>query len=403
MTAPAPVLVLKLYYHGGVGVVRTLGRMGVPVYVVHDDSTMPAARSRYIKSFFEHDLDAVAAADSVGFLAEVADRIGSRPILIASDDTAEKFVADNADALRERFSFPAAAPGLSQRLFSKRGLYELCLEHGVPTPACSFPQSRAEAAEAIAAARYPLVLKPIDNVRFARRNGIRMKIVSSAAEAGAAYDELEDPEDPNIMLQEYIPGDSRSVWVFTGYFDADSELLFGAGGLKLRQYPIHTGTTCYGVIHSIPEMEAVTSRFAKDLGYRGVFDCGYRYDPRDGQYKMLDVNPRVGANFRQCVGRDGLDVVRAMYLDLSGEPVPADPPDEGRHWWVENYDLLAGIGLAREGSLSFGRWLRSIREVDEPGWFAHDDLAPFRRLVTRSLGSAFRKTVGGRRTPGAAK
>ena len=45
----------------------------------------------------------------------------------------------------------------------------------------------------------------------------------------AAYDRLEDPEAPNIMLQDYIPGDSDSVWVYTGYFDADSELLFGAG------------------------------------------------------------------------------------------------------------------------------------------------------------------------------
>ena len=124
-----------------------------------------------------------------------------------------------------------------------------------------------------------------------------------------------------------------------------------------------------------------------------MFDCGYRYDPRDGQYKMLDVNPRVGANFRQCVGHDGLDVVRAMYLDLTGEPVPADIADEGRRWWVENYDLLAGIGLRRAGSLTARRWLASVRRADEPAWYARDDMAPFRTTCIRMAQAGARRAL----------
>jgi D-aspartate ligase len=389
--APVPVLVLKLYYHGGIGVVRTLGRMGVEVHAIHDDPGVPAARSRYLREVLKWNIGTASNADSLEFVLDAGRRIGGPPVLLAADDTAQGFVADNAEALHEVFTLPRQLPGLTQRLYSKRGLHDLCLEHDVPAPSTAFPQSRDEAREAIERAVFPLVLKPIDKVRFQERNGIQMFIARDAPEALDAYDRFEEPEAPNIMLQEYIPGSSASVWVFTGYFDGDSDLVFGAGGTKLRQYPINIGTTCFGDVRSNPKMEAVTARFVKQLGYNGVFDCGYRYDARDGRYKLLDAHPRVGANFRQCVGRDGLDVVQAMYLDLTGQPVPRDVPAEGRVWWVENYDLAAAFDSWREGGFSLRRWAGSLRRVDERAWFDRDDLAPFRAMCLDSAGAIRRR------------
>jgi predicted ATP-grasp superfamily ATP-dependent carboligase len=392
MNTARPVLALKLYYHGGIAAVRTLGRLGVPLYAIHHDARAPAARSRYLREILEWDFDAASSAESVEFVLDAGRRIGGRPVLLAVEDTAQAFVSEHADALDEVFVFPRLPAGLTQQLYSKQGLHELCLEHGVATPSATFPKTRGEAREALERAAFPLVLKPIDTVHFRRRTGLAMYIAGNAADALAAYDRLEDPAAPNLMLQEYIPGPSSSVWVFTGYFDSHSELVFGAGGTKLRQYPIHTGTTCFGDVRSNPEMEAVTARFVKALGYCGVFDCGYRYDASEGRYKLLDVNPRVGLNFRQCVGRNGLDVVRALYLDLTGQAVPADVPAEGRVWWVENYDIAAAIeaGLARE--LSPRRWAGSLRRVDEPAWFARDDLAPFLAMCAGAAG-AFRRRL----------
>jgi D-aspartate ligase len=398
VTSP-PVLVLNLYYHGGIGVVRTLGRLGVPVYAIHHDRTVPAACSRHLREVLEWNLEAEPNADSLEFVLQAGRRLSERPVLIAADDTAQGFVDRNAAALRDAFRFPDQPPGLTSRLYDKRGLHELCSEHGVPAPRTSFPETREQAREQLADAVFPVILKPLEVVRFRKRTGIAMYIASDASDAMAAYDRLEDPDAPNIMLQEYIPGPSSSVWVFTGYFDAESELVFGAGGVKRRQYPIHTGTTCFGEVRSNAEMEGVTARFVKALGYRGVFDCGYRYDAGDGIYKLLDVNPRVGANFRQCVGRDGLDVVRAMYLDLTGQPVPRDEPAEGRTWWVENYDLAAAAGLWREGSLPLRRWLASLSGVDEPAWFDRRDLAPFRALVRDSARAALRRIRPGASVP----
>ena len=391
MTEMAPVLALQLYYHGGIGLVRSLGRLGVPVHAIQADMTAPATRSRYLREVFEWDFAAASNADSLAFVLAAGRRLGPGVVLVATDDRGQQFVADNVEELRRVFTFPRQTTGLTEQLGSKQGLHELCLEHGLSSPQADFPQNADEAHRLIERAAFPLMFKPIDKVRFQQRNSIAMHLAQDRADALEAYDRLEDPEAPNIMFQEYIPGPSSAIWVYTGYFDAESQLLFGAGGTKLRQYPIHTGTTCFGDVRSNPPMEAETARFVKAIGYSGVFDCGFRYDTRDGRYKLLDVNPRVGANFRQCVGSDGMDVVRAMYLDLCGQPVPPETSAEGRVWWVENIDIAAAADLWREKTLSPRRWLSSVRRVDEAAWFARDDMAPFRAMCRKTARVAARR------------
>ena len=168
MKTTRPVLMLKLYHHGGIGAVRTLGRLGVPVHAIHDDASIPAARSRYLREVLEWDFDAAPSAESVEFVLEAGRRIGGSPVLLACDDTAQMFVSEHADALHAVFAFPRQPAGLTQRLFSKQGLHELCLEHDIAAPLTAFPQTRDEAREALDRADFPLVLKPIDNVRFKR-------------------------------------------------------------------------------------------------------------------------------------------------------------------------------------------------------------------------------------------
>jgi predicted ATP-grasp superfamily ATP-dependent carboligase len=118
-----------------------------------------------------------------------------------------------------------------------------------------------------------------------------------------------------------------------------------------------------------------------------------RLDERDGQYKLLDFNPRLGAQFRLFTGRGGLDVVRAAYLDLTGQRVTGTEPESGRTFMVESYDLLSAISYWRRREISLRSWLAATRQVDEMAWFARDDLRPFGlmclrmgwRLLTRSL------------------
>jgi D-aspartate ligase len=378
-----PAVVLKLDGQGAVGLVRSLGRLGVPVYGLERSARAPATRSRYLREWSMWDLDVEPPEDSVRKLLELAARIGDRPILIPTDDAGTLFVNDHADVLGEIYRLPRQPAGLARELYSKKGMYDVCKRLGIPTPDTDFPESRAGVVSWLEREpSFPVVFKPI-----AANRGLRMVFARDADELLAAYDRLETPGEPGYMLQEYIPGDSASVWMFDGYCDEHGECLIGFTGQKLRQRPPDGGVTSLGIcVHN--EAVADASRdLLRRVGYRGIVDMGWRFDERDGRYKLLDVNPRLGWTFRLFVGTDGMDVARALYLDLTGQPVPASEPHDGRKWLVEDLDLVSSIRYWRDGSLSLTRWLRSFRGVEETAWFARDDPRPFLALARRRAAS----------------
>jgi predicted ATP-grasp superfamily ATP-dependent carboligase len=77
------------------------------------------------------------------------------------------------------------------------------------------------------------------------------------------------------------------------------------------------------------------------------------------------------------VGANGLDVARAMYLDLTAQPVPQDNQVEGRKFIVEDRDMLSAHAAYRQGALRLRDWVRSLGGVKEGAWFALDDPLPF--------------------------
>jgi D-aspartate ligase len=394
-----PALALKLVSlevdHGMVQILRSLGRLGVPLTAYHDSRFAPAALTRFRHRKIVWSEQRPGQETVLDHLRSVAATFDVPPVTFASDDFTSTVLDDHGDTLREWFRFPAQPSALARRLYDKRGMYEICREYDVPTPETLFPLTRADVEEMAGRVQYPVVIKGIDSALLSHRRGVRVAIVQDRQELLETYDALETPEEPNLMLQEYIPGGAESVWMLDGYFNDDSDCLFAVTGKKLRQYPAYTGMTSLGVCIRNDAVEKMTKRLMKQLGYRGILDCGWRYDERDGQYKLLDVNPRLGASFRLFVGERGMDVVRALYLDLTGQPVPEDRARDGRKWWVENLDVSAARTYMRDGVLGPRAWARSLRGVDERAWWALDDPAPFAGMAVRFVADRLRKAPSG--------
>jgi predicted ATP-grasp superfamily ATP-dependent carboligase len=143
-----------------------------------------------------------------------------------------------------------------------------------------------------------------------------------------------------------------------------------------------------------PRLRDEITQLLARVGYRGIMDLDLRWDARDDQYKLLDFNPRIGAQFRLFEDAAGVDVVTACYLDLTGQPIPENAQVPGRGFMVENYDPISALSYWRGGELGLKPWLASLRTVDEMAWFARDDLRPFGlmclrmgwRMATRPLG-----------------
>ena len=390
-----PIVILQLtpwLQHGGLGIARTAGRLGIRVYWVHSQPLAPAgALSRYVYERIVLEADTSAKA-SVEYLLEQGRRIGRESILIPIDDRATIFVADEAEALRERFLFPDLSAGLARSLSSKKEMHLLCRKMSIPTPQAAFPESADEVATLIQSAVFPIVLKRMAG--WLPENPTKMKsvtIVNSPKDLLAEYERMETLGKPNVMLQEYIPGSPESNWMFNGFFTDRSECLAGFTGRKIRQTPPFMGSTTLGICLKNETIEKMTKDFMRKIVYSGIVDMDYQYDSRDGQYKLLDVNPRVGSTFRLFVDSNGMDVVRAFYLDLTGQPVQRGVGCQGRKWIVEQSDLRTSLEYGRLGRLTLVEWAHSLRRIEEGAWFARDDLVPFAAMLWDSLVNVGRK------------
>lgn len=374
--AGTPVVVLNCKL-GGLAIMRSLGSLGVPIHGVEADPKAPALSSRYCRSNHLMALTDRNADAYLDLVMEIGKDLGGEAILIPTSDELAVFVVERAGTLGERFRFQRNDPLLVKELMSKDGMYALATRHGVPTAHTVFPRSVADVEAYAGAAAFPVMLKGILGNRLMARTGKKMVIVHSRQELLEQYRDLEDPEQPNLMIQEYIPGDDDQIFIFNGYFDAKGDCLAAFTGHKIRQYPVHVGCASLGVCTWNQTVADLTTGFMKTLGYHGILDIGYRWDPRNGAYKVLDINPRVGQAFRLFVAEDGMDVARALYLDLLGHAVPRVVPREGRRWIIEDCDLESSLDYYREGSLSVGQWLKSFKGVEEGAWFSWKDPAPF--------------------------
>lgn len=385
-----PVVALKLFDHCGVGMMRSLGRLGVPVYGIDANPGNPAFSSRYCRGRFIWNAENPNPESTTSFLQEIAQRFQERPVLVTNGDVVSLFVAERLPELQKSFRVLLPEQRLARALSQKWQMFHFAREHGIPTPETLFPGSLREAKEYLdrRVFKFPIMLKGSNSALLEQRTGLRLALARSEREALEKYEEFADPVQPDLMLQEYIDGDDDSYWFFQGYFDAHSDCLIGLSGRKLRQSPAYAGMTSFGVLLKNAELEDSAKAFLKTIGYQGIVSIDYRFDKRDGQYKMLDVNIRIGANFRLFQDRQGLDVLRAYYLDLTGQPARQSEISVGRKWVVENNDLLIFNRYRKDGKITFFQWLLSFRGLKEGAWFAWDDPIPF-LLMLRGMTAYF--------------
>ena len=393
-----PAVILKfdqnVMHHGGLGAIRSLGRLGVPVYGVHEGPWAPAASSRYLRGRWIWQPDAEDVERTLAGLLTLAERIGHRAVLIPTDDAGAIFLAEHGGPLRQAFLFPAPPAGLPRQVAGKFSMHELCREAGVPCPSVMMPASLTEAGDFAARHGYPVVAKL--SVPWSTSNaGLRStSVIDSAGDLARLWHACE-AASAGLMLQEFIPAASPGDWFFHGYCDVNSECQPAFTGIKLRSYPAHAGLTSLGCAVANDELRTQLTALLAELSYTGLVDLDLRRDARDGQYKLLDFNPRLGAQFRLFRNADGVDVVVAAYLDLTGQAVPEGTQLDGRRFLAENYDPIAAFRYWRDGELRAVSWLASLRTVNELAWFATDDLRPFglmcARMAARGITRRFRR------------
>lgn len=383
-----PVLVIKVgrypLHHGSVGAIRTLGRLGVAVYAVTEDRFTPAALSRHLCGrFVWPTTGSEAPADLVDGLLRLGRRVGPRAILLPTDDEAAVLVAEHAGVLAERFLLPSVPPELPRRLADKAGLYELCRATGTPAPVSTRPGSVDELLAVAAEMTYPVVLKNAAPWSRLQRPAVASSTVVGGEEQLRAIAAGWTDGMPAVLVQEYLPHSRSQDWIVGLHCDEVGSDALVFTGRKVRSWPPHAGVTTRAFTAPNPALAAMTVALCRAIGYRGIGDLDWRFDERDNTYKLLDFNPRVGAQFRLFETDAGVDVVRALHLDLTGRAVPAGHLENRRSLLVENLDLPAMLAYRRDGTGP-----AVPKGHTELAWLTVDDPLPALSAALRSAAPA---------------
>lgn len=372
-----PALLVKVgdytVHSGGVGAMRTLGRLGVPVYIVTENAFTPAARSRYCTGWFRWKTTGREDRETlVEGLRRIGEQLGRRCVAVPTDDEAATLLAEHAGELSRYFIQPDIQPGLPRQLASKHQLYQLCGKYGVPAPSTMHLTSSAELASFARSTAFPVVVKNAEPwVRH------RAPVVGGTTVLHTAQElhELSETRPLSLLAQEYIPQQAAEDWIVHLYCDANSDALVLFTGVKVRSWPSHAGATACAYAVPNSQLASMTSLFCKKIGFKGIGDLDWRYDRRDGQYKLLDFNPRTGNQFRLFETDAGVDVVRALHLDLTGRAIPIGKQVSGRKLVVEHFDVQAR--LADRGSTETAPSAPQHTTSTELAWIARDDPMPF--------------------------
>ena len=371
-----PITRYSLLY-GSLGAIRSLGRVGVTSHAIISSTFSPHRFSRHLARAFVVKEDWTSNQTAIlSQLVNIGRELGNPVILLPTDDEAAIFAAEHTDELRACFLLPQVSSALPRALASKRDLYQLCIGHGVPAPRTAFARSFGETIALADQIRYPVVIKNSEPWSRLSSPAVASTTIFCAAEELLRL-KYTWPANSEVIIQEYIPDDAAEDWIVHVYCGSDSNPVVAFTGRKYQSWPPRAGVTTAATVLRNDKLLDMATGFCRAVGFKGIADMDWRFDSRDGQYKLVDFNPRFGANFRLFVTKNDIDVVRALHLDLTGRAVPQAPPVFGRKFRLENLNWASRLF---GGTISQNE-TATKQSKTEYAWLAADDPLPFLMMV----------------------
>jgi len=386
-----PVLVLG----GGpnaLSIVRSLSKHNSPVKVASGQGS-PGLHSRFCKQGFMTPKGVRHEAYWEDLLLGNDTGLKDHLILSGSDESVE-FLSKHKESLKKRFYLDDFNPEVQLNMLNKQKTLELAQSVGVPTPKFWPLNSMEDLKSIIDEVRFPIMIKPLHSHLFQHKFSSKHLLANSMNEL-EAHLKLVFSKQQKIMLSEVIEGPDSLAASYYSYLDTQGNSLFQFTLRVVRRYPANAGTSTYTVSHWNEELAKLGDKFFKGINYSGMGQIEFKRDMRDGQYKIIECNPRFTA-FQGILNSSGLDYAYLIYCHALGKPVPADNSFKDNVGHLALFrDCLAFRQLKQRNEITFLEWVSSLGRKQSFQIFSIRD--PWPAIVHNSqfLISQFKKRIWG--------
>jgi predicted ATP-grasp superfamily ATP-dependent carboligase len=357
----------------GLGIVRTLGRRKVPVCVIDDECSI-ARFSRYTKYSITvgnlRDDEAIVKS-----LLAVGEQFGLKGwVLFPTRDEIVAAIARNKPVLEEMYRVPTPEWEIVKWMCDKRNTYTLAKSLNIPIPGTWYPSSLKEVDEI--PLDPPLAVKPAIKEHFFYATKAKAWRANSRAELRELFERaVSQVGTAEVMVQDLIPGDGRQQFSYCAFYK-EGHAIGSMTCRRTRQHPPEFGrASTFVETIDLPQLEMLSTRFLDRIGYYGLVEMEYKLDSRDGQYKLLDANPRTWG-YHTLGATAGVDFTSMVFSDQTGVSVQPSRGRPGVNWIRLLTDLPTGIADIfgkRETSWSY---LRSVHTADTEAVFSGRDPLP---------------------------
>jgi D-aspartate ligase len=336
--APTAALVLGSDYRA-LGIVRSLGRRGVPVRVLASGDDRLASFSRYADDTVHWPEGTAERLTLLRYLAQTDQQTWA---LFPSADESAAFVSRHHADLAPWLVLTTPPWEVLEWTYDKRRTHELAVAAGVDHPWTIYPRSRAELERE--ELRFPLVLKPAVKPVFNRFTAAKAWRADDRATLLRLYDEACTLVDPDVLMVQ--------------------ELISGGGAAQLS----------YAALAE-PGIAEPSRRLIAECGFSGLIEIEYKVDAATQRALLLDINPRVWG-WHTLGARAGVDFSWLLWLRLCGETPQPVEARTGVRWVRLSTDLPTAVKEISRRRLPAHAYLASLLPPHEGAIFARDDPRP---------------------------
>jgi predicted ATP-grasp superfamily ATP-dependent carboligase len=357
----------------GLTIARSLGRQGVPVWMITQPNIKLASYSRYTQRTLPWPNREGEA--QVQYLLELAVLHGldSWVLFPTSDETAA-LLAKFHKGLSSRYRVSTPQWEVLRWAYDKRLTYQLAAQEQVAYPLTIYPASEADLQSQDCS--FPAILKPAAHIAVNRFTSDKAWRVENREQLLARYREARELIPPELILvQEMIPGGGEAQFSYAALC-RDGNPIASLTARRTRQYPVDFGySSSFVETLDVPEIVAPSRRLLSAMRYTGLVEVEYKLDARKGLYKLLDINPRLWT-WSPLGKLAGLDFPYLLWRMMMNKDVAEQTARAGVRWMRMTTDLPAAIHEMLRGRLSLGAYLRSFQSPLQFSVMAADDLLP---------------------------
>lgn len=271
---------------------------GVKSIVIGKYNIGPSGNSRIIDYHPVSELDRqeVFIQTVNNLAAEYSDK---KIMLMGCADSYVELIIKNRALLGKNIIAPYVDEELMDSLLTKLKFYQMCDLYGINYPK-TFIYDRSMKDDIVLPFGFPVIVKPSNGIEYWEHQFDTQKKVYKIVDAGELKKVIgqiyEAGYDDRLIIQDFIPGDDSQLRVMICYSGRDKKVkLMSLAHVMLEEHTPHgLGNTAVLVNEYNAELSGMLKRFLESIGFTGYSTFDVKYDQRDGQFKILEVNLRQG-------------------------------------------------------------------------------------------------------------